>query len=266
MQWLLAKSRVLTLAGLFGIGSIARGDSAVIVGAGQVGTWTTAAQVANPNSSTETLTISTVPFPCKPPRQCFVGPLEIPPLGSASLSSLLAGDFETFYVTQDETSPPAFPIVRASLINDASGPARSVDIPVVLVSRLMAANISTLNFADVVEEPPPPCAFGIPCFPPHSTLVLANIQRTDDASGEDLPLTLEVFDSDGKLAGSASLTIPYGQTALIGDVVAYLGAGPLGLGQLRITRVSGAALMWGVLYTTAVNGAVTASAGANLSP
>lgn len=266
MRMLMGRSWVLVIAGLFGIASVARADSAVIVGAGQVGAWTATAQVANPNSSTEALTIATVPFPCKPPRECLVGPTMIPPLGSASLSNFLAGDFQTFYVTQDETSPPGFPRVRASLVNDASGPARSVDIPIVLVSRLMAANIATLTFADVVEEPPPPCAFGIPCFPPHSTLVLGNIQRIDDAPGEDLPVTLDVFDSDGTRVGSASLTIPYGQTALIGDVVAYVGTGPLGLGQLRITRVSGGALMWGVLYTTAINGAVTASAGANLSP
>lgn len=251
---------------LFAVGSAATADSAVIVGAGQVGAWRSTAQVANPNSSSEPLTVATVPFPCKPPRECFIGPLLVPPLGSAGLDLFIRDNFTTFYVTQDEASPPAFPIVRASLINDTSGPARSVDIPIVLVSRLIAANISTLNFAGVVEEPPPPCAFGIPCFPPHSTLVLGNIQRTDDAAGEDLPVTLELFDSDGKLVGSASLTIPYSQTALIGDVVNYLGAGPLGLGQLRVTRTGGAALMWGVLYTTAINGAVTASAGANLSP
>jgi hypothetical protein len=265
MRWLIEKCAYGIVA-LFVVGTVATADSAVIVGAGQVGTWTTTAQVANPNSSIEALTIATVPFPCKPPRLCLVGPLQIPPLGSASLSNFLAGDFGTFYVTQDEPSPPAFPTVRASLINDASGSARSVDIPIVLVSRLMAANISTLTFADVVEEPPPPCAFGIPCFPPHSTLVLGNIQRTDDAPGEDLPVTLELFDSDGARVGSSSLTIPYGQTALIGDVVTFLGTGPLTLGQLRVTRVGGGALMWGVLYTTALNGTVTAGAGANFSP
>ena len=85
---------------------------------------------------------------------------------------------------------------------------------------------------------------------------------------------LELFDSDGNLVGSASLTVAYGETALIGDVVQYVGeilplggcAGTLVQQQLRVRRLGGSALMWGIVYTTAPDGSVTASAGVNLSP
>jgi hypothetical protein len=268
MRQFAERTAALIAAALLGVSSHVRADSAVIVGAGSVGSWTTAGYVANPNSSNETLTVANVPFPCAPPMACPLNPVFVPPLGSASLTQLLTGELTTYYVTQQESSPPAFPIVRARL-ESANPLARSVDIPVVTLSRLMAANLAALNFGGITSEPPPPCAFGIPCFPAHSTLVLGNIQRTDTAPTEDLPVLLELFDPSGNRVDSTSLTVPYGETILIGDVVAYvggLGAFAGDLGQLRVTRVSGGALMWGVVYTISFAGPVTASAGVNLSP
>lgn len=272
MRWMLGKSWALMVISLLGIGSIAHADSAVIVGAGHVGAWFTTGYVANPSSSTENLSIASAPFPCQPPMACPIqAPVAVPPLGSVSLEDYLSGEFETFYVTQQEAQPPAFPLVRASLRNyvDVGGPypyPRSVDIPVVLVSQLVAANLSTLSFGNVQEGPAILCAQGATCFFGHSSLVLGNIQRTDGNLGEDLPVTLELFDYDGSSLGSGSLTITRGQTALIADVVQYLGAAAPTLGLLRVTRKSGGALMWGILYTTDDTGAVTATAGANLSP
>jgi hypothetical protein len=261
------KSLAIAAAVLLGPAFCAHADTAVILGAGNVGTFTTTGYVANPNGSTEFLTVSNVPFPCSPPMECPLNPIIVPALGSASLTSSFFGQLNTFYVTQQESSPPAFPIVRASLVS-ATPLTRAVDIPVVTLSRLMAANISTLNFGGIASEPPPPCAFGIPCFARRSSLVLGNIQRTPTAPAEDLPVLLELFDSKGNPAGSASMTVPYGQTILIGDVGLYVGNGAFmgELGQLRITRVSGGALMWGIVYSTNIDGSVTASAGVNLSP
>jgi hypothetical protein len=260
------KSAAIAVAVFLAAAFCANGDTAVILGAGNIGTWTTTGYAANPNGSTEFLTVSNVPFPCSPPMACPLNPVMIPSLGSASLTSFLTGTFGTFYVTQQESTPPPFPIVRASLVS-ATPLTRAVDIPVVTLSRLMAATASILNFGGIASEPPPPCAFGIPCFARHSTLVLGNIQRTPTAPVEDLPVLLELFDSNGNPAGSASLTVPYGQTILIGDVGVYVGNGMFTgeLGQLRITRVSGGALMWGIVYSTNIDGSVTACAGANLN-
>jgi hypothetical protein len=190
----------------------------------------------------------------------------VPPFGSALLDDSLSGAFQTLYVTQQESSPPNFPLIQANLRNDSQS--RTVDIPVVLLSRLIAADISTQNFAGALQKAPPPCAFPIVCYAAHSSLVLSNIRRTDTAAPEDLPVLLELFGSDGTRLASGSLTVPYGETVLIGNVVDYLGGvgGQLDLGQLRVTRANGGALMWGILYTQAVDGTVTASAGVNLSP
>jgi hypothetical protein len=257
---------------LLGASLSAHADTSVILGAGTVGGWTTSGYVANPNATAETLTVATIPFPPTSVTGTGLRPVDVPPLGSAFLTPFLTGEFTTYYVTQVESTPSAFPIVHASY-QTTSAPVRSVDIPVVLVSRLTAANISTLNFGGILVEEGPIC---IPPagFVPHSTLVLGNVQRTDDIPGEDLPVQLELFNADGNLVGSASLTVLYGETALIGDVVQYVGEIlPLSDGcpapvqqQLRVRRLSGGALMWGIVYTTAPDGSVTASAGVNLSP
>jgi hypothetical protein len=251
----------------------AHADTAVILGAGDVGGWRTTGYVANPNATTEMLTIATVPVPPTSVTGTGLRPLVVPPLGSEFLTQYLTTEFTTYYVTQVEASPSPFPIVRASF-QTRSSPVRSVDIPVVLLSRLIAANISTLNFGGILVEEGPICDPPIAGIAPHSSLVLGNVQRIEDIPGEDLPVQLELFNSDGNLVASASLTVPYGGTALIGDVVQYLGeilplAGCPGTPvqqQLRVRRLSGSALMWGVVYTTAADGSVTASAGVNLSP
>jgi len=261
---------------LLGASPSAHADTAVILGAGNVGGWTTSGYVANPNAAAETLTVATVPFPPTSVTGTGLRPVEVPPLGSAELTPFLTQEFTTYYVSQFEASPSAFPIVHASF-QTTSTPVRSVDIPVVLVSRLIAANISTLTFGGIVVEKGAICVPPGVWYAPHSTLVLGNIQRTDDIPGEDLQVQLELFDSAGDLVASAPLTVPYGETALIGDVVQYVGEIlPLGAGgggcpapvqqQLRVRRFGGSALMWGIVYTTATDGSVTASAGVNLSP
>ncbi len=162
----------------------------------------------------------------------------------------------------------AFPVVQVSL-NEQDGCRstntlrilqRSVDIPVILLSKLIAANLSTLNFPRVMTFPE---GIGAAVF---TNLVLGNIQRADGTPGEDLPLLLELFDTQGNLVGSTSVTLSYGETRVVGDV-SFLGRpGFFYGGQLRVTRVSGKALMWGVLYTSDDELGVTASTGANLSP
>src|SRR5262249_22648730 len=189
---------------------------------GQIGNWSARGSLANPNSSTEALTVAPVPVPCQPPMACPLVPFMVPPFGSLSLDNFLGGAFQTLYVTQQD-SLPTFPSIQANLRSDSKS--RTVDIPVVLLSKLTAANLSTLNFPGVVQQPPPPCAFPIVCYAAHSSLVLANIQRTDTAPSEDLPVLLELFGSDGTRLGSASLTVPSGGTVLIGDVVAFVGGG-----------------------------------------
>ena len=100
----------------------------------------------------------------------------------------------------------------------------------------------------------------------YTNLVLGNIRRDDGIPGEDLPLLLELFDTQGNLVGSTLRTLSYGETLVVGDV-SFLGMpGFFYGGHLRVTRVSGKALMWGILYTSDDEVGMTASTGTNLSP
>ncbi len=269
----------LLVAVLFGAAAVvAQADSAVILGAGHIGRWITTGFVASPNSSQTELIVAPSPIlssggqsPCSLPAECPFYDVSLPALGSGTLPFAFSGFMSgSVYVTQTVPVPPgqAFPIVQASLSEqDVCRSAhtfrvlqRSVDIPVILLSKLIAANLSTLNFPRVMTFPE---ASGFAVF---TNLVLGNIQRADSTPGEDLPLLLELFDAQGNLVGSTSVTLSYGETRVVGGV-SFLGRSRFFYGgQLRVTRVSGKALMWGVLYTSDDQLGVTASTGANLSP
>jgi len=246
---------------------VAPPDSVAILGVGQMGSWVTSGFAANPNSSQTKVIVA--PFPNEGPEiACADGvcpsyDFSIPAQGLLTLPFIFTSStFGTVYVTVTGAGPgQALPVVQAST-EDQANHCRTATVPVVQVSRLIAANLWALNFPGVVLGPPPP-AGGVA---PHSNLVLGNIMRPDGIPGEDLPLLLQLFDSAGNPAGSASLALSYGQTLLINDVVPFLGGGTGFLGQLRVSKVSGSALMWGIVYTIDADGAVRTVTGANLSP
>lgn len=259
---------------VFGAAGAVRADSIVILGAGKIGNWITSGFVANANSSQTDLMVAPSPViatlvPCSPPALCPYYTVPLPALGSASLPFSFAGfDFGTVYVTQQTSAGQALPIVQASLNEQDACRSertratllRAAGIPVVPLSKLIAANLSTLNFPRVMTIPE---AIGASVY---TNLVLGNIQRADGIAGEDLPLLLELFDLQGHLVGSTSMTLAYGETLVVGDV-SFLGtSGSFAGGQLRVTRMSGHALLWGVLYTVDSEFGLTASTGVNLSP
>lgn len=252
------RALVLAIAAVFSSALAVRGqDSAVILGGGRAGSWSTKGFVAN--TSGDVIGINVLPLDAPCPAVCILPSISLPARASASLDLVLAlsgaaGQFETFYVRGFHGSTDRVPAVSARFVDD-SRPDRSVEIPVVLQSRLEAANLSTLSFGGVTLA-----------GPAHSSLVLGNVARISFNTDENLPVTLELFDSAGTLVASGALTIPFEGTALMGDIVSYLGAGSLSLGQLRVTRMGGNALMWGILYTVDQNGAVTSTPGARLSP
>jgi hypothetical protein len=263
----------LLAAGLSASAGVAYADSVVILGAGQIGNWITSGSMANPNSSPIDVRVTLAP--CSVIPTCTLNDFSLPALGSASLPFSSAGfHFGTAYVTQlnPSASGQLLPVVQATLTDQVScqlgdDPStdrhQSAEIPVVPLSKLIAANPSTLNFPNVLPVPE------ASRFTLVSNLVLGNIQRADGVAGEDLPLLLELFGPDGNLVGSTSLTLSYGETRVVGDVASLLGGRPPILffpGQLRVTRVSGKALMWGILYTLNSSFGVAVSTGVNLSP
>jgi len=268
----------LLAAGVSASAGVAYADSFVILGAGQIGTWITTGFIANPNASQTDVRVAPSPViatlvPCSPPATCPYYDISLPALGSASLPFSFSGfQFGTVYVTQmnPNASGQKLPVVQAILSDqifcmsgdDPFPHHQSAETPVVPLSKLIAANLSTLNFPGVR---PVPEAIRNSLV---SNLVIGNIQRADGVAGEDLPLLLELFDQDGHLVGSTSFTLSYGETRVIGDIAGLFGIGPVGFldGQLRVTRTSGKALMWGILYSLNSEVGVSVTTGVNLSP
>jgi hypothetical protein len=239
-------------------------DSAVILGAGQIGSWFMSAYVSNPNASQTAVTVSPSPFfvkpvPCEPTQICPNYNVPIDAQGSASLPYGFDGfQFGTLYVTPP-TADAALPIVQASLTDEGGSCRATVGIPVIPLSKLIAANLSMLDFPRVTPEGP---GLGV-----STNLILGNIQRNDGLPGEELPVFIQLLDSQGQVAGSTALIIPYGVTLVFGDVSAISDQpGFVPNGHVRVTRVSGNALLWGILYTVDPQFGVTTSTGVNLSP
>jgi hypothetical protein len=238
----------------------------VILGGGQVGTWSTAGFVANTSDASVRLTVAPFEGVCIP--GCILPEVHLSAHSSLSLDYMLAATtsasttFETFYLNvfppmgSSPGSIASVPEIGARFV-DQSHPGRSADIPVVLLSRLEAANPSTLNFGGVTLQRG---------GPGKSNLVLGNVARRGTNVGEDLLVTLDLLDAGGLFAGTTTLTIPYRGTVLIGDVVSHLGGSSMTLGQLIVTRIGGNALMWGILYTVDASGAVASTPGMPLSP
>src|ERR1700739_4367189 len=90
---------------LAGIAATALADSAVILGAGSVGTWFTTGYVTNPASAAIHLDVAPRGI-C--PALCPFSGVSVPPLGSIPLETLLvwtAGGVQTIYVFADPQSP-----------------------------------------------------------------------------------------------------------------------------------------------------------------
>jgi hypothetical protein len=100
----------------------------------------------------------------------------------------------------------------------------------------------------------------------HSNLLLAEVgSQSGLALGADtgLIVSVEAFSSAGQSVGSSIVTVPPSYCLYLVDVLAQLGVGSLTGGQVRVTQVGGAGLMWGYLITASDEGAIGISVGAN---
>lgn len=254
---------LIALVGFWGLGSVAAGDNLapssdaiVLVVAGQAGVWVSQIEAANPSSADFIIEANGRPLysgdVC--PGLCPFAQIGLPARGSGSFPDYkiwLASDRQltTLYVIRPDEGP--LPSVRARLINSML-PSQSVDVPAVRLSTLLAANPAALAFPGATQ-----------LGSARSTLVVTNLARIGQSQGSGIALRLEVFSERGQSLGSGTLSLDYGQTVILGNVVATLGVPSLEAGQIRVSKTSGDGVFWGVLYTIDANGAMSATVGRN---
>jgi len=94
----------------------------------------------------------------------------------------------------------------------------------------------------------------------HSNLVLAEVSE----EGAELNVLVEAFPATGERSGtSKSVSLGASQTINLVDVLSLLGISTLDNGQIRVTKVGGTGLLWGLLATASDDGSLSTSLGIN---
>jgi hypothetical protein len=74
---------------------------------------------------------------------------------------------------------------------------------------------------------------------------------------------VEAFSAEGEMVGSHIFGISATQTLFLVDVLESLGVSELTGGQIRVRKLDGDGLMWGLLATLHDDGRISVSLGAN---
>lgn len=222
-------------------------DALVVVGAGAAGPWVTEYEFANRDISTAQVHVGPAPFsvPCPPLQPCEQASVSIPGRGVAKVPALPYG--RTFVGSTFVTVANAdLPTVRARIVN-SSRLAQSIELPVTRLSTITALNPSELVFPTAART-----------GTAHSNLVLSELSHS-----AALTVRVEAYSAEGTLLGAADLGLERGNSLFIIDVLGTLGITGLANGQVRVTRIEGAGLLWGLLATVTSEGQVFASLGVN---
>jgi len=231
-----------TLSGADRIGSITR-DRLVIVGAGQIGTWETILEIANPEGYTQGVWIGGSP---EAPLACGICPgrtLGLPAYGSERTT--VDSSPGTLYIDPDSVGVDP-PTVVARVSNRAR-PSQAMDLPVVRMSTLEALDPSTLAFPSAIRS-----------TEGHSNLLLAEV-----GGSQDIGTRIETFSAEGENLGSLDVFLGAGHSIFLIDALNRLGVSSLDRGQVRVTKTAGTGLMWGILTTVFEDGRVSVIVGAN---
>ena len=244
----------VTIAAAGATGAL-KADALIIAGGGWVGPWDTEIEMANTEADPidVTLSIRGLPLGAPCPPNCVIQTYTVPGNG---LRRVLASDFigELYQGSQmirvETAAGVPAPVVHARSIGQAST-AQFAELPVVRESLLVALNPQVLVLPGASRQS------GI-----HSNVILESI------GGGLVPtlVRLELFDSQGQLLGSGEFVVVGESTfraTTVVDVVGALGVSTLDAGQVRVTKLGGDGVLWGVLATVTREGSLKISVGAN---
>ena len=218
----------------------------LVLGAGHFGSWTTEYVVANDQDTPLALGIAfqaNFQFPCPGPCQGFLA-VSVPANGTLTVSQQVSSSFAHYLVGTQ------LPRVRARLLNSAS-PQLSVDLPVFRVATLRALNPTSLVF------PIRPEAI-------RTNLLLSNVIDLGQAADQlgDMNVKVEVLDKEGGRLGTRTVVLPFDlEQFYIVDIGQFFGIPNPAEGQVRVTKLSGGGVMWGILPSVNADGTISITLG-----
>ncbi len=233
-------------------------DWLVVAAAGSGGVWDTQLSLANPRAQSVTATLGP-----PPPTVCGIcinrsKSVAVPGHGGALqvlASETGLGEFGTFLVTTQLSPDDDLPITRARILN-RSMPCQGAEIPVVRFSTIRKLNPSVLTFPRATRGPGT-----------HSNLVLAEVNAFGffpSVSQPDLNLSIQAYSASGEPVGTAlPVSLNMRGSIELFDILSVLGVPELDGGQIRVTKVGGSGLLWGLLATSSEDGTLSTSLGIN---
>jgi hypothetical protein len=246
----------LALLAACAIPAALRGDSLIIAGGGFVGLWDTEIDLANTLAEPTDVSLSVrgLPLGAPCPPNCTGKTYRVPGHGTIRV---LASDFigelyagpQMIRVETDAAVPA--PVVHARSVSQSTA-SQFAELPVNRESSLQTLDPSVLVFPGASRV-----------FGTHSNLILENIGSAGLSGAEVL---VEVFDSQGQRLGSGQVSVVGESTfraTTVVDIVGALGVSVLDAGQIRVTKLSGEGVLWGVLSTVVSDGFLKVNVGAN---
>jgi virginiamycin B lyase len=220
-----------------GVGQVAwaKTDFVLVPGAGGSADWVTEFTIA----SRENFEVPTV-LHFVQNQGTFIAP---PPAGSVRFITTPTADWTSWVVNPNSFFVPS---VHARIFQ-RSKPEVSASLPVIRLSTLLDLNADVLSFSGATRGP----------GGARSNLFLTAVTQDGLTTST---VRVEAFSPDGSALGASNFGIA--KYLLIGDVLAQLGVSSLETGQIRVTRISGTAAVWGYLATLKADGALSISSGA----
>jgi hypothetical protein len=231
-----------------------RAESIVISGAGSVGTWDTAIELANPSATDISVQVGSSGFfnpMCG--TECSQIVVHVPGGGDVTvMASSIIGYFQelnTLYVSTAVGVP--LPSVRSRVI-DAAHPTHAVELIPVRSATLLTDSPSELNFP--------------------ASLIVDNIEANLAISFVDglggtaqFSATVEAYSTNGtRLAVGTFSNCAVGCTMIfLNNVLDQLGIPETQVGRIRVVKNDGPGVPWGFLSTVDPNGSAAIAEGIN---
>jgi hypothetical protein len=218
-------------------------SGAVILGAGLPPPWVTEYVISNDQPDTVRAIIALYPGMSICPDPCpNFKMVQLPANGTVTTFGP-AGGFPRLLVVGGETDKmPAFRVRTYNVEN----PTQAVDLPIFRFSTIFASN-------------PDKLVFGIRPQATRTNLLLANIALP--SGGNEVTLQIDVFSSDGRPLSSRDVIVAPNEQIYIVDIGRYLGIPNPAPGQVRVTRVGGTGVFWGISPSVNADGTISITLG-----
>lgn len=222
-------------------------DYLVAFGAGSAGIWSTEFTVSSTIDQPSTVIVSRQPTQFCPPLIDCHTVVTVPARGTVVVQNPYGTGVGAVYI--GTTDSPAVPSVLARAYAP-SIPGKSVDIPVFRVATLLNISPQILVFPGAKRGETG-----------RSNLVVANVADPNKLVGDSVELQVEAFDVHGTSLARDTLSLDYGNTRFLADIVGSLGVSTLDDGQLSITKVGGQGVFWAVMPISRSDGSLSMSLG-----